>query len=251
MVRSAEQQSLRPKRYKRVSKRGERKRAIVPRSDLKPDCSLQTSLPSSSSYWEGYSVMVLNPNENYLEVEKPSKSSPLPSPTEPSDEPAEKRERKDDKEGKKKREFYEKYRNPQKETETERTPIRITHHWAMFMGMLMEEGEKERAQRVGWKDRKSDRRDAVEDSGGGWVEKWTKLETEEREEEQVASAERKKENGSSEEHVLYVWDHFVSKAAAKNVFIVAHSYGGLSFVELVSVSVFRLSVLPPTDTKTQ
>ncbi|XP_022610271.1 protein FAM172A isoform X2 [Seriola dumerili] len=113
---------------------------------------------------EGYGVMVLNPNENYLEVEKPAKSSPLPSPTEPSDEPAEKRERKDDKEGKKKREFYEKYRNPQKETETERIPIR--------------------------------------------------------------------ENGSSEEHVLYVWDHFVSKAAAKNVFIMAHSYGGLSFVEL-------------------
>uniref|UniRef100_A0A671Y8M4 ARB2 cotranscriptional regulator A n=1 Tax=Sparus aurata TaxID=8175 RepID=A0A671Y8M4_SPAAU len=42
------------------------------------------------------------------------------------------------------------------------------------------------------------------------------------------------ENGSSEEHVLYVWDHFVSKAAAKNVFIVAHSYGGLSFVELMN-----------------
>ncbi|XP_040011439.1 cotranscriptional regulator FAM172A homolog isoform X3 [Xiphias gladius] len=115
---------------------------------------------------EGYGVMVLNPNENYLEMEKPVKSSPLPSPTEPSDEPAEKRERKDDKEGKKKREFYEKYRNPQKETETERIPIR--------------------------------------------------------------------ENGSSEEHVLYVWDHFVSKAAAKNVFIMAHSYGGLSFVELMN-----------------
>lgn len=43
------------------------------------------------------------------------------------------------------------------------------------------------------------------------------------------------ENGSSEEHVLYVWDHFVAKAAAKHVFIVAHSYGGLSFVELVSI----------------
>uniref|UniRef100_A0A3Q3EPY1 ARB2 cotranscriptional regulator A n=1 Tax=Labrus bergylta TaxID=56723 RepID=A0A3Q3EPY1_9LABR len=110
--------------------------------------------------------MVLNPNENYLEMEKPAKSSPLPSPTEPSDEPAEKRERKDDKDGKKKREFYEKYRNPQKETETERIPVR--------------------------------------------------------------------ENGSSEEHVLYVWDHFVSKAEAKNVFIVAHSYGGLSFVELMN-----------------
>uniref|UniRef100_A0A665SXX2 Arb2 domain-containing protein n=1 Tax=Echeneis naucrates TaxID=173247 RepID=A0A665SXX2_ECHNA len=115
---------------------------------------------------EGYGVMVLNPNENYLEVEKLVKSSPLPSPAEPLDEPAEKRERKDDKEGKKKREFYEKYRNPQKETETERIPIR--------------------------------------------------------------------ENGSSEEHVLYVWDHFVSKAAAKNVFIMAHSYGGLSFVELMN-----------------
>lgn len=58
------------------------------------------------------------------------------------------------------------------------------------------------------------------------------------------------ENGSSEEHVLYVWDHFVSRAAAKNVFIVAHSYGGLSFVELVSVLVFRLSFLPPTDNET-
>ncbi|KAM8886413.1 cotranscriptional regulator ARB2A homolog isoform 3-T3 [Spinachia spinachia] len=113
---------------------------------------------------EGYGVMVLNPNENYLEVEKPAMFSPLPSPTEPPDEPAEKRERKDDKEGKKKREFYEKYRNPQKETETERIPVR--------------------------------------------------------------------ENSSPEEHVLYVWDHFVSRAAAKNVFIVAHSYGGLSFVEL-------------------
>uniref|UniRef100_A0A8D3A824 ARB2 cotranscriptional regulator A n=1 Tax=Scophthalmus maximus TaxID=52904 RepID=A0A8D3A824_SCOMX len=42
------------------------------------------------------------------------------------------------------------------------------------------------------------------------------------------------ENGSSEEHVLYVWDNFVSKAAAKNVFIMAHSYGGLSFVELMN-----------------
>ncbi len=58
------------------------------------------------------------------------------------------------------------------------------------------------------------------------------------------------ENGSSEEHVLYVWDHFVSKAAAKNVFIMAHSYGGLSFVELVSVLVFSLSLLPPTNKRT-
>jgi len=58
------------------------------------------------------------------------------------------------------------------------------------------------------------------------------------------------ENGSSEEHVLYVWDHFVSRAAAKNVFIVAHSYGGLSFVELVSLLVFRLSFQPPADKET-
>lgn len=84
-------------------------------------------------------MLVLNPNENYLEVEKPAKSSPQPSPPEPSDEPAEKRERKDDKEGKKKREFYEKYRNPQKETETERIPIRVSRR-----------GSKERTK--GWRD---------------------------------------------------------------------------------------------------
>ncbi|XP_056888026.1 cotranscriptional regulator FAM172A homolog isoform X4 [Takifugu flavidus] len=42
------------------------------------------------------------------------------------------------------------------------------------------------------------------------------------------------ENASSEEHVVHVWDHFVSKAEAKNVFIMAHSYGGLSFVELMN-----------------
>ncbi|XP_070992248.1 cotranscriptional regulator ARB2A homolog isoform X3 [Oncorhynchus clarkii lewisi] len=113
---------------------------------------------------EGYGVMVLNPNENHLELERPAKPAPLPSP-EASDEPAEKRERKDDRESKKKRDFYEKYRNPQKESETEQIPIR--------------------------------------------------------------------ENGSPEEHVLYVWDHFVSKAAARNVFVVAHSYGGLSLVELM------------------
>ncbi|XP_064793921.1 cotranscriptional regulator ARB2A homolog isoform X1 [Oncorhynchus masou masou] len=113
---------------------------------------------------EGYGVMVLNPNENHLEVERPTKPAPLPSP-EASDEPAEKRERKDDRESKKKRDFYEKYRNPQKESETEQIPIR--------------------------------------------------------------------ENGSPEEHVLHVWDHFVSKAAARNVFVVAHSYGGLSLVELM------------------
>lgn len=71
-------------------------------------------------------MMVLNPNLNYWEVEKPTKSSPIHSPAEVSDEPAEKRERKDEQEGKKKKEFYEKYRNPQKETETERIPIRVS-----------------------------------------------------------------------------------------------------------------------------
>uniref|UniRef100_A0A3B3D680 ARB2 cotranscriptional regulator A n=1 Tax=Oryzias melastigma TaxID=30732 RepID=A0A3B3D680_ORYME len=134
---------------------------------INQDLNSGTQIPFIERAMEdGYGVMVLNPNENFFEKEKPAKFSPIPSPTEPTDEPAEKRERKDDKEGKKKKEFYEKYRNPQKETETERIPIRGS--------------------------------------------------------------------GSSEEHVLYVWDHFVSKALAKNVFIVAHSYGGLSFVELIN-----------------
>ncbi|CAL8250713.1 unnamed protein product [Boreogadus saida] len=76
--------------------------------------------------YEGYGVLVLNPNENHLEVERPGDATPPPAATpEPADEPAEKRERKDEKEGKKKREFYEKYRNPQRERETEQTPIRI------------------------------------------------------------------------------------------------------------------------------
>ncbi|XP_023994899.2 cotranscriptional regulator ARB2A homolog [Salvelinus sp. IW2-2015] len=135
------------------------------------NCSLYPEVTvhmiQGDSAHEGYGVMVLNPNENHLEVERPANPTPLPSP-EVSDEPAKKRERKDDREGKKKRDFYEKYRNPQKEGETEQIPIR--------------------------------------------------------------------ENGSPEEHLLYVWDHFVSNAAARNVFIVAHSYGGLSLVELPTTS---------------
>ncbi|XP_031441324.2 cotranscriptional regulator FAM172A homolog, partial [Clupea harengus] len=119
---------------------------------------------------EGYAVMVLNPNENFLEVEKPAAAVPVsqqePSPPEGPEEPAEKRERKEEREGgRKKRDFYEKYRNPQKDRETEHIPIR--------------------------------------------------------------------ENSSPEEHTLYVWDNFVSRAAARNIFIIAHSYGGLSFVELM------------------
>ncbi|XP_030215107.1 cotranscriptional regulator ARB2A homolog [Gadus morhua] len=85
---------------------------------------------------EGYGVLVLNPNENHLEVERPGSTTPPPAATpEPADEPAEKRERKDEKEGKKKREFYEKYRNPQRERETEQTPIR--NH---FLGIQMYPG---------------------------------------------------------------------------------------------------------------
>lgn len=84
-------------------------------------------------FQEGYSVMVLNPNENHLEVERPAKPTPLPSP-EVSDEPAEKRERKDDRESKKKRDFYEKYRNPQKEGETEQIPIRVSEGGAVVEG---------------------------------------------------------------------------------------------------------------------
>ncbi|NXU77884.1 F172A protein, partial [Oreotrochilus melanogaster] len=114
---------------------------------------------------EGYGVIVLNPNENYIEVEKTKAQVQLSSDS--SDEPAEKRERKEkiQKETKKRRDFYEKYRNPQKEKETMQMYIR--------------------------------------------------------------------DNGSPEEHAIYVWDHFISQSAAENVFFVAHSYGGLAFVELM------------------
>uniref|UniRef100_W5KK92 ARB2 cotranscriptional regulator A n=1 Tax=Astyanax mexicanus TaxID=7994 RepID=W5KK92_ASTMX len=112
---------------------------------------------------EGYGVMVLNPNENFVEVEKAPEAEQ--SGADSSDEPAEKRERREEREGKKKKEFYEKYRNPQKERETERIPIR--------------------------------------------------------------------ENSTPEDHTLHVWDHFIFKSQAKKVFVVAHSYGGLSFVELM------------------
>uniref|UniRef100_A0A4X2LG69 ARB2 cotranscriptional regulator A n=1 Tax=Vombatus ursinus TaxID=29139 RepID=A0A4X2LG69_VOMUR len=113
---------------------------------------------------EGYGVIVLNPNENYIEVEKTKSQVQLSS--DGSDEPAEKRERKDKnfKEVKKRRDFYEKYRNPQKEKEM--IPLYI------------------------------------------------------------------RDNGCPEEHLIYVWDHFITHSAAENTFFVAHSYGGLAFVEL-------------------
>uniref|UniRef100_A0A5F9DF70 ARB2 cotranscriptional regulator A n=1 Tax=Oryctolagus cuniculus TaxID=9986 RepID=A0A5F9DF70_RABIT len=74
---------------------------------------------------EGYGVIVLNPNENYIEVEKPK--THVQSSSDSSDEPAEKRERKDkvSKETKKRRDFYEKYRNPQREKEMMQLYIRM------------------------------------------------------------------------------------------------------------------------------
>ncbi|XP_069827139.1 putative protein ARB2BP isoform X1 [Dendropsophus ebraccatus] len=38
---------------------------------------------------------------------------------------------------------------------------------------------------------------------------------------------------SPEEHTSYVWDHFISKSAAKNVLFIAHGYGGLVFMDLL------------------
>ncbi|XP_009959101.1 PREDICTED: putative protein FAM172B, partial [Leptosomus discolor] len=43
----------------------------------------------------------------------------------------------------------------------------------------------------------------------------------------------KRGSSSPEEHTMYVWDHFISKSAAKNVAFVAHGYGGLVFVDLL------------------
>lgn len=84
-------------------------------------------LPSFLSKQEGYGVIVLNPNENYIEVEKPKIH--VQSSSDSSDEPAEKRERKDkvSKETKKRRDFYEKYRNPQREKEMMQLYIRVSN----------------------------------------------------------------------------------------------------------------------------
>lgn len=41
-------------------------------------------------------------------------------------------------------------------------------------------------------------------------------------------------NESEQNHVRYVWDNFVRKAKAKHVFIVAHSYGGVTVVDLLA-----------------
>ncbi|MEJ1275516.1 family with sequence similarity 172 member A [Cricetulus griseus] len=79
----------------------------------------------SISKQEGYGVIVLNPNENYIEVEKPKMRKQLSA--DGTDEPAEKRERREkvSKETKKRRDFFEKYRNPQKEKEMMQLFIRV------------------------------------------------------------------------------------------------------------------------------
>ena len=41
-------------------------------------------------------------------------------------------------------------------------------------------------------------------------------------------------NENPENHMVYVYDHFIKRAAAKHVAVVAHSYGGLITVHLVS-----------------
>ncbi|XP_059729442.1 cotranscriptional regulator FAM172A isoform X3 [Haemorhous mexicanus] len=146
---------------------------------------------------EGYGVIVLNPNENYIEVEKTKAQIQLSSDI--SDEPAEKRERKDkiQKETKKRRDFYEKYRNPQKEKETMQIYIRLLHFSCL----------------------KNEQTHLM--TGLCYLSCVP------------CTGCQKKDNGSPEEHAIYVWDHFISQSAAENVFFVAHSYGGLAFVELM------------------
>uniref|UniRef100_A0A8C8R4N9 Arb2 domain-containing protein n=1 Tax=Pelusios castaneus TaxID=367368 RepID=A0A8C8R4N9_9SAUR len=43
----------------------------------------------------------------------------------------------------------------------------------------------------------------------------------------------KRYSSSPEEHTIYIWDHFISKSAAKNVAFIAHGYGGLVFINLL------------------
>ncbi|MBN3320369.1 F172A protein, partial [Atractosteus spatula] len=207
---------------------------------------------------EGHGVMVLNPNENYLEVEKPGAPA-QPSP-DSSDEPAEKRERKDERESRRRRDFYEKYRNPQKERETEQIPIRSCSPSIFDIpeqqlcldnaGSALSAG----AQRL--------RVPALLLHGTG-LRPRKRAVTKERHFVQMCPAcsvaqyfleqmthslfhavrrcslgslslgeESDADNSSPEEHAIYVWDNFISKSAAKKIFFVAHSYGGLSFVEL-------------------
>lgn len=43
------------------------------------------------------------------------------------------------------------------------------------------------------------------------------------------------DNQTPEDHGIYIWRHFVQKAAARNIAIVAHSYGGIVTFTLVSL----------------
>ena len=40
-------------------------------------------------------------------------------------------------------------------------------------------------------------------------------------------------SSSPEDHATYVWQHIIQKSVAKEVYIVAHSYGGIVTVHLV------------------
>ncbi|XP_069744770.1 putative protein ARB2BP [Narcine bancroftii] len=42
------------------------------------------------------------------------------------------------------------------------------------------------------------------------------------------------ELASGEQHTFYIWEHFISKCAAASVAFIAHGYGGLAFVNLLS-----------------
>ncbi len=42
------------------------------------------------------------------------------------------------------------------------------------------------------------------------------------------------ESGTPEQHAYYVWQNFVKKSKAQHIDIVAHSYGGVVTVNLVS-----------------
>ena len=46
-------------------------------------------------------------------------------------------------------------------------------------------------------------------------------------------------NSSPEEHATYVWKHIVEDCAAREIYVVAHSYGGVVTTHLVGLSLSR------------
>ena len=50
------------------------------------------------------------------------------------------------------------------------------------------------------------------------------------------------DNGSPKEHAQYVWKQFVKNAKAKKIYIVAHSFGGVVTVDLVSLCLCMLTI---------